>query len=151
MKFSIRFLALPLLAALLAAAGCESVSSRIKEKPDVYASLDPATQNKIKQGIIDIGYSEDMVYLALGKPDERHEQVNQAGRQVTWIYNTYYERYDGTHFAGYYRQVYFDPVLHTYRVYYHPAYADAYTEEKEARIQVTFKDGRTTAIEQSAG
>ncbi len=138
-------------AALLLAAGCQNVDDRIKEKPDVFARLDHPTQDKIKQGIIDLGYTEDMVYLALGKPDEKHEQQDAAGRVTTWIYNTYYERYDGTAFSGYYRQVYYDPYLKTYRVYYHPALADVYTQAKEERIRVVFKGGKVTAIEQSKG
>jgi hypothetical protein len=91
-------------------AGCQSVDDRIKEKPEVFAQLDTATQDKVKQGIIDLGFSEDAVYLALGKPDQRRESLTAAGKSTTWIYNTYYERYDGTRFAGYHRNVYYDPI-----------------------------------------
>ena len=130
-------------------AGCQSVDSRIKEKPQVYANLDAATQDKIKQGIIEIGYTEDMVYLALGKPDQKRESVQENGRSVTWIYNTYYDRYDGTAFAGYHRSIYFDPYLRAYRVYYRPVYADTYATEKEERIRVVFKGGKAAVIEQT--
>ena len=130
-------------------AGCQSVDSRIKEKPEVYANLDTATQDKIKQGIIEIGYTEDMVYLALGKPDQKRESVQENGRSVTWIYNTYYDRYDGTAFAGYHRSLYFDPYLRAYRVYYRPVYADTYATEKEERIRVVFKGGKAAVIEQT--
>lgn len=139
------------LGALLLGVGCQNVDDRIQQMPEVFASLDPNTQSKIKQGVIDIGYTEDMVYLALGKPDEKHEKLDPSGRVTTWVYNTYYEQYDGTHFVGYYRQVYYDPYLKAYRAYYRPAYADAYHSEKEERIRVEFKGGRTTAIEQAKG
>lgn len=129
--------------------GCQSVDDRIREKPDVFAKLDTATQAKIKQGIIELGYTEDMVYLALGKPDQKRESVTAGGKSTAWIYNTYYERYDGTRFAGYYRNVYYDPYLRAYRLYYHPVYADTYTQEKEERIRVIFKDGKATVIEQT--
>jgi hypothetical protein len=129
--------------------GCQTVDDRIKEKPEVFARLDAATQDKIKQGIIDLGYTEDMVYLALGKPDQRRESVTAAGKTTTWIYSTYYERYDGTHFAGYYRSLYFDPYLRTYRVYYRPVFADAYTQEREERIRVVFTNGKVTTLEQA--
>lgn len=131
--------------------GCQTVDDRIKEKPGVFAKLDSATQDKIKQGIIDLGYTEDMVYFALGKPDQMRESLNANGKNTTWIYNTYYERYDGPRFTGYYRSVYFDPHINSYRFYYRPAYTDAYVQEKEERIRVTFKDGKVTAIEQSKG
>ena len=129
--------------------GCQTIDSRIKEKPEVFASVDKVTQDKIKQGIIDIGYTEDMVYLALGAPDQKRESVTATGRSITWIYNTYYERYDGTAFIGYRRAVYFDPFLRTYRLYYHPAYVESYRDEKEERIRVVFKDGKAAVIEQT--
>jgi hypothetical protein len=130
-------------------AGCQSVETRIKEKPELFAALDLETQEKIKQGIIDLGFTEDMVYLALGKPDERKESVSANGQTLTWIYNSYYERYEGTHHAGYYRRVYFDPYLHSYRVHYRPVLVDTYSSEKEERIRVVFKDGKVTVIEQT--
>ncbi len=136
---------------LLLAAGCQSVESRIREKPDVFASVDKATQDKIKQGIIDLGYTEDMVYLALGNPDQKRESKSAAGSTVTWIYNTYYTRYEGTAMVGYHRRVYFDPYLRTYRLYYRPVFADTYSEDKEERIRITFTNGKVSAIEQAKG
>ncbi len=146
-----RYALLGLATLLLNFTGCQSVDSRIKEKPEVFAKLDVATQDKIKQGIIDIGYSEDMVYLALGDPDQKRESVSATGQTMTWIYNSYYERYDGTRHAGYYRQVYYDPYLGTYRMHYRPALVEAYVTEKEERIRVVFKDGKVAVIEQTKG
>ena len=148
MKTHLSFLAIAA-AALLTITGCQTVDTRIKEKPDVFAKLDVATQDKIKQGIIDLGFTEDMVYLALGAADQKRESVSAAGNTLTWIYNTYYERFDGTTHAGYSRQVYFDPYLRTYRVYYRPVFADTYVNEKEERIRVVFKDGKVSVIEQT--
>jgi len=132
----------------LLAAGCQSVESRIKEKPEVFANVDKATQDKIKQGIVDLGYTTDMVYLALGEPDQKRESVNAAKQTASWVYNTYYTRYDGTAMIGYHRQVYYDPYLRAYRIYYQPAFVDTYHEEMEERIHVTFTNGKVTAIEQ---
>lgn len=129
--------------------GCQSVESRIKEKPDVYAKLDAATQAKVKQGIIELGYTEDVVYLALGAPDHKRESVSPTGTKITWIYNTYYDRYEGSMMAGYHRSIYFDPYLRAYRVYYRPVYADTYSQEKEERIRVVFKDGKVVVLEQT--
>lgn len=132
-------------------AGCQTVESRIKEKPEVFASVDKATQDKIKQGIIELGFTEDLVYVALGQPDQKRETVNATGRTLTWIYNTYYDRYDGTGFAGYHRSVYYDPYLRAYRMYYRPVFADTYTQEKEERIRIVFENGKVTVIEQAKG
>lgn len=138
----------PLLALALAA-GCQTVDSRIKEKPEAFASVDKATQDKIKQGIIELGFTPDLVYLALGKPDQKRELVTAAGHNETWIYNTYYSRYDGTAMVGYYRQVYYDPYLRSYRLYYRPAFADTYSDATEERIRVVFTGGKVTSIEQA--
>ena len=143
----------PLLAlaafALLTFTGCQTVDSRIKEKPDVFAKLDVATQDKIKQGIIDLGFTEDMVYLALGSADQKRESVSATGKTLTWIYNTYYERYEGTQHAGYHREIYFDPFLRSYRVHYQPVFVDSYVNDKEERIRIVFKDGKVSVIEQT--
>ncbi len=129
--------------------GCQTVESRIKEKPEVFAKVDKATQDKIKQGIIDLGYTEDLVYVALGEPDQKRETVTATGKTLTWIYNTYYDRYDGAGFAGYHRSVYYDPYLRAYRMYYRPVFADSYSQEKEERIRIVFTDGKVTVIEQA--
>lgn len=131
--------------------GCQSVESRIREKPEVFAKADLATQEKITQGIIDLGFTEDHVYLALGAPDQKRETVNADGKKTTWIYNTYYDRYNGTGFAGYHRSVYYDPYVRAYRMYYRPVYADTYVQEKEERIRIEFQNGRVTVIEQAKG
>jgi hypothetical protein len=145
-----RILTSLLLASLAIFTGCLTVESRIKEKPEVFAKLDAATQDKVKQVIIDIGYTEDMVYLALGAPDQKRESIRANGRSVSWIYNTYYDRYDGAIYAGgYHRSVYFDPYVHAYRMYYRPVFADTYIQEKEERIRVVFKEGKVAVIEQT--
>lgn len=140
---------LAVFAFFLFAAGCETVDSRIKEKPEAFASVDKTTQDKIKQGIIELGFTQDLVYLALGKPDQKREKVTAAGQSEVWIYNTYYNRYDGTAMVGYYRQVYYDPYLRSYRLYYRPAFADTYSEESEERIRVVFTGGKVTSIDQA--
>ncbi|HEY4302193.1 MAG TPA: hypothetical protein VGM73_15060 [Candidatus Didemnitutus sp.] len=145
-----RLLTLALSAAVLLAAGCQTVDSRIKEKPDVFAHLDPETQAKIKQGIIDIGFTEDMVYIALGAPDRKRETVTAKGHTTTWIYNSYYETYEDAGYVGYYRSVYFDPYLHSYRLYYHHAFpGTVVVEQKDERIRIVFKDGKASVIEQA--
>ena len=142
-------LTLLLFSVLIGLTGCQSVDDRIKQKPDIFAAVDKATQDKIKQGIIDLGYTPDMVYLALGAPDQKRETITAAGNSVSWIYSTYYQRYDGTAFVGYERRVYYDPGIRSYRLYYHPAYVDTYHEERDERIRVVFKDGKAAVIEQT--
>ncbi|HYC71350.1 MAG TPA: hypothetical protein VEB66_09100 [Opitutaceae bacterium] len=130
-------------------AGCESArEARIRRNPHVYAQLDPEAQYNIQQGIIDLGYTPDMVYLALGAPDERRETLTADGVRQTWTYSTYYERYEGTRHVGYERQVYFDRHRRRYRIHYEPVFADTYSPQRDERIRVDFVNGRVTSVEQ---
>ena len=133
---------------LLLFAGCQTVDTRIKEKPAVFASLDKDTQEKIKEGTIGIGYTEDMVYLALGTPDQIKESVTATSRTLSWIYNSYTSHYDGAYMMGYYGYPYYPYYYRPYSYYYMPPYGGGYHTEKEERIRVTFNNGRVTAIDQ---
>ena len=133
---------------VLGLAACSTIDSRIGEKADVFARLDPATQARIRQGIIGLGFTRDMAYIALGKPDEIHDRVNTAGRTTVWTYNSYYERYEGTLHAGYHRFATWDPRTRGYRYQYEPVYADVYSEQQETNIRVFFQNDKVTAIEQ---
>jgi hypothetical protein len=136
---------------LLALVGCNTIDHRIGEKQDVFNRLDPQTQDKIRQGIVEVGYTEDMVYIALGPPDERHEKVSAKGAETTWTYKTYYEQFEGVEHVGYRRIVFFDPADHVYHVYYEPVSEPIYSEHEEDNIRVTFVNGKVTAIEQNKG
>jgi hypothetical protein len=135
--------------ALLLVAGCESArEARIRRNPHVYHQLDPQSQYNIQQGMIDLGYTADMVYLALGKPDERRETLTSDGVRQTWIYSTYYERYEGTRHVGYQRRLYYDRYWRRYRVHHEPVFAETYSPQVEERIRVDFVNGRVSAVEQ---
>ncbi len=129
--------------------GCQSIDSRIKEKPQLFATLDAETQAKIKGGNIDLGFTEDLVYLALGVPDQKREVRSDKGLSTAWIYNSYFERYDGTRFVGYDRRLYYDSVRNTYHVSFVPVWAAIYRPEAEERIRVVFANGKVTVIEQT--
>jgi hypothetical protein len=137
-----------LIGAVALLAGCSTVQSRIEEKQHVYNTLDPQTQSKIREGVIDIGYTPDMVYMAMGQPDERRTKVTSDGEEMTWIYSQYWQQYEGSRLAGYRRVVFYDPAVRAYRVYLQPVHADIYSEREEERTRVVFKDGRVSSIEQ---
>ena len=70
-------------------AGCDHTSGiarRIQERSGVYARLTPDHQNKIEQGIIEVGFSTDMVYMALGRPQRTWEKTQPEGRVSIWTY-----------------------------------------------------------------
>lgn len=73
-------------------AGCEStgVSARIQEKSAVFTTLTPEQQATIREGAIELGYTADMVYMALGKPSKVKAQDDPEGRVEMWTYRNFY-------------------------------------------------------------
>lgn len=77
------------LIAALALTGCQAGSgprARIREKSAAFAALPPAQQAKIEKGIVEVGFSQDMVYMALGRPNDVHDVTLPEGRETTWTY-----------------------------------------------------------------
>lgn len=83
-------LALSLAAVATSWSGCahQSLESRVETKPELFARLMPHEQAMIKQGQIAIGFTADMVLLALAKPDRI--VAGPGPQQETWFYQTYY-------------------------------------------------------------
>ncbi|MCC6415904.1 MAG: hypothetical protein IT582_08350, partial [Opitutaceae bacterium] len=115
----------------------------------VYSRLDAETQGKLKQGRVEIGYTPDMVYIALGSPDQRNESLTAQGRKEIWIYNSYYSEYRGSEHVGYRRFVDYNPVTKQHYVYYEPVRVNVYRDRVEERIRITFEDDKVTMIEQA--
>jgi hypothetical protein len=93
-----RALFLPATVTLLAFifTGCEStnIAGRIREKPDVYAKLQPAEKEKIDHGVVALGFDADMVYLAMGHPSKVEPVEGSDGRAELWTYRNYYPSMD---------------------------------------------------------
>ena len=140
-------LALGLLLALLFA-GCSTIPSRIEEKSAAFAAADPAMQEKVRKGAVEIGYPADLVYIALGKPDDQINTITKHGEDETWIYHSYHQDYAGTVRTGYRRYVVIDPRSGLPVVYLEPVYTDLYREHTEERIRIIFKSGKVEAIEE---
>ena len=85
LKF-IRLFALALLA------GCQTAPSttatRIEEKAKVYAALPADVQKKLQDGMVETGYTANMVYIALGRPTE--VAVTADGKVGIWTYKDFY-------------------------------------------------------------
>jgi len=134
--------------AALVLAGCSTVQSRIEEKSAVFNALPAETQAKIQQGLVDVGYTPDMVYIAIGNADKVIERSTGDGNETVWIYNNYYQEYEGSRFAGYRRSVYYDNRIKAYRVFYEPVRAEIYRDRVEEVARVVFKNGKVASIEQ---
>ncbi|MDB6092490.1 MAG: hypothetical protein JWM32_52 [Verrucomicrobia bacterium] len=81
-SFGLRVLGL---GALVFLTGCQvdSVSSRIKQNSSAYAAATPEQQKIIQDGWLDYGFTSEMVYISLGKPDR--VTVAPDGTKI-WIY-----------------------------------------------------------------
>ena len=72
--------------ALLIAAGCASVDSRIAKNRAAFNTWPPAVQDKVVRGQIDIGFTRDQVAVALGGPDRVFTRTTSDGTTETWAY-----------------------------------------------------------------
>ena len=135
--------------ALLSLSGCNTFEQRSEEKAAVFYQLDKATQEKLRQGEVELGFTTDMVFIALGRPDYKSEQITAKGREEIWTYNSYYTVYQGTETSGYRRIIDYDPIRKTYIVYYEPVRVDVYRDHVEDRIRIIFRDHQAVMIEQA--
>lgn len=142
----------PFLALLLgvALAGCDTFDRRAQQKAATFESLAPEEREKLRQGVIEIGNTPDMVYIALGNPDERRESATPDGREMVWVYNSYHQEYEGQFYSGYRRILVYDPRTRRYFVYHDPVYTDVYSEHEEEKIRIKFQNDRVVEIEQPA-
>ena len=129
-------------------AGCSTVNSRIHEKAAMFDALPAATQEKIRKGIVEVGYTPDMVYVAMGAPDEKRGTISKKGNRTTWIYNVYYQDWVGRRLLGYQRVLVRDSKTNRAYVLSEPVYEDIYRNRKEQRIRIEFTDGAVSVIEQ---
>lgn len=68
-------------------AGCVSTpEKRIKKEPQVFAAFPPEIQQKVKRGEVEVGFSRDMVRLALGAPHRVSTRTTESGQFEVWTY-----------------------------------------------------------------
>ncbi len=77
-----------LLAALaLGLAGCAGPAWRIKRNPEMFGAFPPEAQSAVREGRIEVGYTRDMVFIALGRPQHTYDRVTREGSTEVWTYN----------------------------------------------------------------
>ena len=81
-----------LLILVLAGTGCDpasGIATRIAEKSAVFTQLTPEQKAKIEQGVVEIGFTADMVYMAMGRPQKITEKQLPAGQVAMWTYRNF--------------------------------------------------------------
>lgn len=133
------------LAVLVLAAGCVSTPERrIAKHPELFAGFAPGVQAQIRRGEIDIGFTPDMVRLALGTPSRVVVRKTAAGTVDVWLYTA-------LRYGTLVRPV---PTGYTYRGRdgrIHHDYAmdamDVGRSEEYVVLRIEFEDGKVRAIE----
>ena len=91
MRFSALSVALVVVALL---AACSTPETRITGNRAAFERFPADVQEKIRAGRIDVGFTEEMVRLALGEPDRRYTHKSALGDSDLWIYHD-----EGPHFS----------------------------------------------------
>lgn len=129
-----------LVASVLLVAGCATPERRISRNPEAFAKLTPEEQQMIREGKVGIGFTAEMVKLALGEPDRTYTRTDEAGTSLLWVYATYETDEGAVLFRGYYHRYWCDPL-------YYPYYMNNSGRRERDAIKVTFTGGRVSAIE----
>ena len=123
-------------------AGCATPEARIQKNPELFASLAVSDQQAIKEGRAALGFTPEMVKLALGDPDRVLTKTDASGVSEVWRYTTY-ESEGGLYlYRGYYHRHYWhgDP--------FYPYYLNYAGRRSRDYLKVTFTGGRVSAIEE---
>ena len=129
---------------VLALVGCATPESRIRRHPDMFASFPTNVQANVRSGIVDVGYTPDMVYVALGRPARVIERTAAEGRFEIWVYTdiTYSTQFEPIETTYWYRTHRGD--LRLARDW---SWVDVRQRHEYEILRVEFKDGKVLAIE----
>lgn len=72
--------------ALLLLAACSTPESRIRKHKELFAAYPPQVRDRIRAGAVDIGFTSDMVLMALGKPARKTTRTTALSAQEIWTY-----------------------------------------------------------------
>jgi hypothetical protein len=149
MKTSLPFLTTMLAVVTLSLlAGCNTFKSRARQMSGVYDQLPASEQQRLERGSINVGDTPEMVYIALGNPDERRDVVTADGSQNLWIYKTYWQQYEGTAWLGYRRIIVPNRSGRGYTIFHEPVTQDVYRTHADETIRVTFANGVVSRVDQ---
>lgn len=76
------------LISLAVLAACSSTpASRIADHREAFRAYAPEVQQKIRAGRIDVGFTSEMVRLALGEPSRKFGRQTERGDTEVWVYH----------------------------------------------------------------
>lgn len=146
MRLPTVFIALLALAGLT---GCNTFDRRAQQKAEVFASLSPETRERLRAKSIVVGDSADLVFIALGKPDETRSSANAAGEIAVWTYLRRWQEYQGHAYTGLSPRTVTDPKTGAVSVYYEPVRQPVYATRQQPYLHIEFVAGKVSAIERA--
>jgi len=128
--------------------GCMTTEARrdkrISQNIDLFYEYTEEERRKIRNGQIDIGFNEDMVYLAIGRADRIARLKDKQGESVTWQYfrNVHHSDYDTIRM----------PVTHVdengrSHIHYEYVTVDRSWSERQLKMQIEFEGGEVASVE----
>lgn len=127
------------LASVVFLAACSTTpEQRIAKNTALFDTFPPQVRQKIRAGEVELGYTPDMVRLALGDPSRVFSRQTETGTAELWIYHDKGPRFSigvgvgtyGRHSAG-------SVGVSTSTGGYDP----------EEKMRVEFREGRVSAVE----
>jgi hypothetical protein len=139
-----RYVSRLLIGAWVVLAGC-ATQTRISGRSPEFTSLDAATQQNIKHGIVEPGYTTDMAEMALGRPAQT---TSDAAGNTVWIY--FHEPVTGPNETiqnGFRRRVVYNPEKRSDDIIVEPIDAKAFPNLVPYTLRLTFRAGKLTNVE----
>ena len=128
-------------------AGCATPAKRIQQNQELFDSFPVAAQARIRGGQIDLGFTPDMVRIALGEPQRKTLRRSGEGDLEIWFYLDSIRRYDR-------QRVDIDGLSLSgpggLRSLGGSAWINVEQSREIVRVRVEFQNGAATAIEEPA-
>lgn len=110
----------------------------------MFASFPPEVQEKVQLGQVDIGFTGDMVTMALGSPNRIYARQTTAGSHEVWSYTYTSTRSDRQRVQA---DVRYRDITGRYRTSSDWVWVDVPRETEHERIRIEFSEGVVSAIE----
>ncbi len=123
-----------LLALLLCA--CQTPESRIRKNQEKFAAYPPQAQDMIRAGKVEVGFTQEMVLMALGKPSRKYTRKAQDEILEVWAYT---EGRPGLGLSL--------GAATGSSVVYGGGISVGGGDREDERMRVVFKEGKVTAVE----
>ena len=136
--------ALIAITAALVATGCAT------RTPTTATKLEPDIRAKVEKGIVEPGFTPEMVFLALGKPTEPSESLVDATTNGTWVYRDFARTDREIVKAGFRRRVKFDEGKKADVITTEPIDMKSAPNLQANTLYITFRDGRVVEIQRTA-